>query len=322
MAVDQGGVHPQANYTLPLTNEALTSDTEHAVAESSTTENAVAASAPLPQKITECSLDGNVVSTNEDDDDLAVSSVSAAITDPHIDTFIEANRDQGSSGEDVKLCAPYGIEFRLLHAESVATNSSDIMDSCADGSPRGLITPVSPGLCSEASEVDVQLVDGTPPAEGACTNRLSIHNNSIHFNIDSVDSFDDKDKVEDAFLKKRAAGGLTSPLLHSLLAYGPSVADVQETVAAAAATTTTTIEALTDPTVPAAPHTVSEGDIDVDSRIVELSDQTHRAVSSPELQCPNCNYVYCFYHSDAHPGMSCEDFARKQSRRGKTSTVV
>ena len=39
--------------------------------------------------------------------------------------------------------------------------------------------------------------------------------------------------------------------------------------------------------------------------------------TSPELVCGSCGCRYCFFHSNAHPGLSCEDYSRRLSRRTK-----
>jgi ribosomal protein S27AE len=42
---------------------------------------------------------------------------------------------------------------------------------------------------------------------------------------------------------------------------------------------------------------------------VTLADQ------SPKVVCGSCGTEYCFFHSNAHAGMTCEQYARTQSRR-------
>jgi ribosomal protein S10 len=41
----------------------------------------------------------------------------------------------------------------------------------------------------------------------------------------------------------------------------------------------------------------------------------HVTAHGPEVTCPQCAYEFCFYHSDAHPGKTCEEFARRLSKR-------
>src|SRR5688572_29740773 len=45
---------------------------------------------------------------------------------------------------------------------------------------------------------------------------------------------------------------------------------------------------------------------------------------SPEMVCPSCSTKFCFFHSNAHPGQTCREYARRtrQDERRSQSTIV
>jgi hypothetical protein len=247
------------------------------------------------------------------DDVFETSTVTPTISDTHT----EVNADTIGSLLSMQMHSSFAMNYRLTHTNSVATNSSDIMESCMHN-PEGLVTPASPGTHSVVSDAEINLVDdvdnGNSKNAFVNVNRLSIHNNSIHFNIDSVDSMDEKDKLEELFVSSRAKG-LTSPLISNMLNRSYTDAFQSSLVDASAKDNSSSGEIVERNT-----DTVTAADANGDAATTVSSDRAPgKAVdglSSPELVCPGCSYVYCFYHSDAHPGLSCEDFARKQSRRG------
>jgi hypothetical protein len=47
-------------------------------------------------------------------------------------------------------------------------------------------------------------------------------------------------------------------------------------------------------------------------------DERGKQVPVAKLTCanPTCQHIYCFFHDNAHPGINCAEYARRQSRRG------